>query len=434
MTHLVVHQSRRRQVAGLVTAGLVLSGSVALTTLATDSADAAVLGTVALSPTSGTDSTIFGGSVANAACPAGTGDAYWSVDGPDLPADQAILGPATNTTGTGPQDFSGASIANVRSANAGSFSASGVYNVRFNCVATATGAVTDTYTRKISYTAGGAGAWAYLTPSASTTTLAVSPAQAYAGQTVTLTATVSPGAAAGSVQFRDGADDLGAPVTVNAGQAQLTTAALAEGAHSLTAVFTSADTDAYGSSVSAAKSYSVYGAPTWRPVLYPAPRVGAASLCLASFANAPATTTYAWFLNGVAISGATASSYTVPETSYTKRLSCRVTATNPAGSVNATSADAVAAVGRALVPTTRPYIYGTAKVGYTLTAKVGAWSPAATSYTYQWYVGTSRISGATGATYRVPAAYRYKVITVQVTARRTGWTNGTYRTAGVKIA
>ncbi len=94
------------------------------------------------------------------------------------------------------------------------------------------------------------------TVTATTTTLAVSPTgSADAGSGVTLTASVSP-AAAGKVQFMDGAGTVGAPVDVAAGTATLTTTALAQGPHQLSAVFTSSD-PAFGSSVSAATPYTV---------------------------------------------------------------------------------------------------------------------------------------------------------------------------------
>jgi hypothetical protein len=197
-------------------------------------ANAAVLGTVNVSPLSGTDSTLFGGSV-TASCPAGTADSYWSIDGPDLPADQAILAPG-NATGTGPQSFSGASIANLRSANAGSFSASGTYLIKFNCVDGGTGLVSDTYQSQMSYTAGGAGAYTIAVPPTSTTTTLVHDAGAgvEAGTTVTLTADVNPDSATGAVEFVEGATVLGTDNTLSAtGGASFSTSSLSVGTHSI---------------------------------------------------------------------------------------------------------------------------------------------------------------------------------------------------------
>ncbi|MFB9369445.1 Ig-like domain-containing protein [Kitasatospora sp. NPDC001664] len=91
---------------------------------------------------------------------------------------------------------------------------------------------------------------------ATTTTVSATPnGSATVGSDVTLTAAVSP-AAPGTVQFLDGANPVGSPVAVNAGQATLTTNALTEGAHQLSAVFTSSSTGFLGSTA-AAVAYTI---------------------------------------------------------------------------------------------------------------------------------------------------------------------------------
>ena len=57
------------------------------------------------------------------------------------------------------------------------------------------------------------------------------------GQSVTFTATVTGGSPTGTVQFKDGATNLGGPVALSGGSAGYTTAALAVGSHSITAVY-----------------------------------------------------------------------------------------------------------------------------------------------------------------------------------------------------
>ena len=90
-----------------------------------------------------------------------------------------------------------------------------------------------------------------LVPSTTTTTTSIvtSGSPSTYGDSVTFTATVNPSTATGSVQFKDGAVNLGAPVTVTGGQAVLVTSALLAGPHSITAVFTA--TGAFGDSTSA---------------------------------------------------------------------------------------------------------------------------------------------------------------------------------------
>jgi hypothetical protein len=60
---------------------------------------------------------------------------------------------------------------------------------------------------------------------------------AAAGLTVTFTATVTPQAATGMVQFQDGSSPLGSPVALTGGVATLPTSTLTAGAHSITAAY-----------------------------------------------------------------------------------------------------------------------------------------------------------------------------------------------------
>jgi hypothetical protein len=74
---------------------------------------------------------------------------------------------------------------------------------------------------------------------------------------VTLTATVTPSTAAGTVQFKDGTTNIGSPVTVFNGAGAGTTSTLVIGSHQLTAVFTPIDPAAYGASTSPAVTFMV---------------------------------------------------------------------------------------------------------------------------------------------------------------------------------
>ena len=69
-----------------------------------------------------------------------------------------------------------------------------------------------------------------------------------------------------------------------------------------------------------------------------------------------------------------------------------------------------------------PTITGTAKVGQTLTAVPGTWSPAPVALSYQWKRGGTAISGATSATYKTVSADAGKAITVTVTGTKAGYT------------
>jgi Zn-dependent metalloprotease len=84
-----------------------------------------------------------------------------------------------------------------------------------------------------------------------------------------------------------------------------------------------------------------------------------------------------------------------------------------------------------LANTAAPTITGTARVGSTLTATPGTWSPAATSVDHQWLRNGSPISGATSSTYALAAADYGTRVSVRVTASSTEWSAGA---AGIKVS
>jgi len=99
---------------------------------------------------------------------------------------------------------------------------------------------------------------AVATGASTTTALAISPpSPVTAGDNVTLTATVSPTAAVGAVQFYDGLVPLGTPVVLAAGVATTSTTALTSTTHSLTATFVPTDSGVWAGSTSAVTSFTV---------------------------------------------------------------------------------------------------------------------------------------------------------------------------------
>jgi hypothetical protein len=92
-----------------------------------------------------------------------------------------------------------------------------------------------------------------------TTALAVSPSgTAVQFSPVAMTATVAPAGAAGKVQFLDGANAIGTPVSVDAtGSATLTVSNLGVGSHNLTAAFTPTNAAAYNASTSPAVAINI---------------------------------------------------------------------------------------------------------------------------------------------------------------------------------
>src|SRR5918997_4595893 len=93
---------------------------------------------------------------------------------------------------------------------------------------------------------------------ATTTGLSVSPVSPVVqGTRVTLTATITPATAVGTVQFKDGTTNLGNPVVVVNGTASGTTSMLAVGSRQLTAVFIPSNPAAFSSSAAPVVTFVV---------------------------------------------------------------------------------------------------------------------------------------------------------------------------------
>ncbi|WP_434810562.1 sunset domain-containing protein [Microbacterium sp. bgisy189] len=126
---------------------------------------------------------------------------------------------------------------------------------------------------------------------------------------------------------------------------------------------------------------------------------------------------YQWYANGVAISGATKSTFTVTRAERGKAITVRVRGAKSGYATVAKMSEAT----RKVPVTSAPKISGSATVGQRLTVKPGTWSTK-TAFTYQWYVGGKAIKNATGATFKLKSTYAGKTITVKVTGRKSGYT------------
>ena len=136
---------------------------------------------------------------------------------------------------------------------------------------------------------------------------------------------------------------------------------------------------------------------------------------------AGASYTYQWLASGVAISGATRSSFAPTADLAGKQLTVKVTASKPGIRSSSATTVATPAVAPGVFTTTgQPQIAGTPQVGKQLTAAPGTWSPSAT-YSYQWYAAGAPVTGATGATFTPGPAQVGKVVSVVVTAAAPGY-------------
>lgn len=152
-----------------------------------------------------------------------------------------------------------------------------------------------------------------------------------------------------------------------------------------------------------------------------------------TWSNSPTSYTYQWrrcATDGTAcgdISGATSKTYTLTTADVHHAIRVVVTAKNADGSASATS-DPTDVIGSANGPsnTVKPSVSGSTLPGAELTVSNGSWSPAATSFNYQWQRCDStgadclNVAGATGRTYGVRTTDTGHRMRALVTAHNSG--------------
>lgn len=153
-----------------------------------------------------------------------------------------------------------------------------------------------------------------------------------------------------------------------------------------------------------------------------------------SWSPAPVAYRYQWYRSGRAIAGATAATYRIPASAAGARLTVRVTASKAGYTTLGKTSGATAVVAKGILAGSTPRITGTARVGRLLTLNRGSWSPAPVAFRYQWYRSGRAISGATGATYRIPASAAGATLSVRVTASKAGYTTLGKSSAGRRVA
>ena len=134
-----------------------------------------------------------------------------------------------------------------------------------------------------------------------------------------------------------------------------------------------------------------------------------------------AALTYQWFVGESLIEDAVTPKFKVPTFAGGQKITVIVT-----GDAEGYSTTSQWSKSTKTVPNSKfsssasPKISGTSKVGYTLTAKVSAWKPAA-EFNYQWKRNGKSIADATDSTYTLTPSDRSKKISVAIRGSRQGF-------------
>lgn len=135
---------------------------------------------------------------------------------------------------------------------------------------------------------------------------------------------------------------------------------------------------------------------------------------------APDSVSYRWRLDGEPIRGATRSTLTVRSEWRGHDITVTAAVKEP-GYLDTAPTSPAARVGGAYTRSPNPVISGTKRVGSTLTVTRGTWSPAPSSFSFQWYADGRAISGATTSKYTLKGTDYKKEITVTARSYRAGY-------------
>lgn len=133
----------------------------------------------------------------------------------------------------------------------------------------------------------------------------------------------------------------------------------------------------------------------------------------------PSSTAYAWRVDGEVLPGETGSILVVPPAAFGKKISVVVTGARPNYVTTSRGSNWTSKVGGIFVVSKSPSVSGTTRVGSTLTAVRGTWTPVPEATRYQWRLDGRDVLGATSRTWKLPPSARGKKVTVAVTAVKT---------------
>ncbi|MCW2746948.1 MAG: hypothetical protein JWP10_90 [Nocardioidaceae bacterium] len=135
-----------------------------------------------------------------------------------------------------------------------------------------------------------------------------------------------------------------------------------------------------------------------------------------------ATLSVQWQRNGVAVVGATTSTYALTPADIGTRISVVETAIKDGEQASVVSAETAAITPGVITNTKPPKVVGTMTFRKTVKADRGSWSTGGLTYTYRWFRAGEKIKGASKRTYKLDWQDVGEKISVRVTVAKDNFT------------
>jgi len=172
---------------------------------------------------------------------------------------------------------------------------------------------------------------------------------------------------------------------------------------------------------------------TAAPVITGFPRIGQVLTATAgTFTPEATSSTYRWYRNGKAISGATKAKYTLTTSDRGAAITVRATSSRAEYSSVTMTGSVGETISSAIYPaaTSTASIVGSRRVGLTLAVTGGEYSVTDPALTYRWYRSGKLISGATAGEYTLTRYDLKKKITARVVASAPGYSARSFAVSG----
>ncbi|MEI7056185.1 Ig-like domain-containing protein [Nocardioides sp. CCNWLW239] len=207
---------------------------------------------------------------------------------------------------------------------------------------------------------------------------------------------------------------------------------LAVGTHTLTYTYRAFPGAPQWSTTRSVKVVGLFTAPT--PTVSGTAQVGKKlTASRGTWSPSPSTATYVWKAGSTVLKSGTANWLTVPAAAKGKQITVTVTGSRTGYTTKSVTSAPTRTVLAGVFVAPRPKLTGVFRVGRTITASRGTWTPSPSAVKYVWKLNGRTYKTTTSSRLRLPASAKGKKVTVTVVGTRTGYTTKSVTSAAVLV-